>query len=136
VGSQPSGKEIKRLNDKKFRSIINLRTYGEEEQPFEPDKERQLVTSLGMEYLSILMTTETIDENKVGKFRSQVSKMPQPIFVHCHTGKRSAAFAMMERAVEEDITGDKAVRKAEEMGFECDIPELEAFVKKYIDSHN
>ena len=39
-----------------------------------------------------------------------------------------------QAAVEEGMSGDEAVQKAEDMGFECDVPELEAFVKKYIDA--
>ena len=34
------------------------------------------------------------------------------------------------------MTGDEVIRKAEEMGFECDTPELANFVKSYVNSHN
>jgi hypothetical protein len=33
------------------------------------------------------------------------------------------------------MSGDEALKKAEEMGFECDQPELESFVKNYVNNH-
>jgi hypothetical protein len=34
------------------------------------------------------------------------------------------------------VTGDAVIKKAKEMGFECDTPELEDFVKSYVDSRS
>ena len=42
----------------------------------------------------------------------------------------------MHMAVEQGMTGEQTLQKAEEMGFECDQPELEQFVKDYVDSHS
>jgi hypothetical protein len=42
---------------------------------------------------------------------------------------------MMHVASESGMPGDAALRKAKEMGFECDSAELEQFVKDYIDQH-
>lgn len=42
---------------------------------------------------------------------------------------------MMNIAVDEGMSGDQTLQKAKEMGFECDQPELEQFVRNYVDSH-
>lgn len=34
------------------------------------------------------------------------------------------------------MSGEEVIQKAEEMGFECDTPELESFVKNYVKGHN
>ncbi len=39
VGPQPSKEEIKQLSQQGFRSVINFRTEGEDEQPLSPDGE-------------------------------------------------------------------------------------------------
>jgi hypothetical protein len=41
----------------------------------------------------------------------------------------------MDMAVEQGMTGDETLQKAKEMGFECDQPALEQFVRQYVDSH-
>ena len=43
---------------------------------------------------------------------------------------------MIHIGCEKGMSGNEVVKKAEEMGFECDTPELEKFVKGYVDSHN
>ena len=43
---------------------------------------------------------------------------------------------MMHLAAEQGMTGEQVIEKAEEIGFECDTPELEEFVKSYVDRHN
>ena len=43
---------------------------------------------------------------------------------------------MMDLAVKQGMSGEQTLQKAEEMGFECDKPELIEFVKKYVDTHS
>ena len=61
-----------------------------------------------------------------------------PIFpnlsLHCNSGKRAGAMVMMHMAIEQGMTGDQTLQKAEEMGFECDQPELGTSSLSYVDS--
>lgn len=136
VGGQPSAEELRRLKQQGFAAVINLRTHAEEDQPLQPDEEGELVRSLGMEYMHLPVAADSLKDVKVDAFRDELDKLPEPIFVHCSSGKRAGAFTMMDMAVKEDMSGQEAVQQAEQMGFECDVPELEAFVKDYIDSHD
>jgi hypothetical protein len=43
---------------------------------------------------------------------------------------------MMHMAVEQGMTGDQTLQKAEDMGFECEKEELRTFVKNYVDGHS
>lgn len=135
VGGQPSIEELRKLSENGFRSIINLRTYHEPDQPLEPDEEERVVRHFGMAYAHIPVTKDTLSEGKVEVFREKLNSLPPPIFVHCNSGKRAGAFTMMDVAVKQDMSGDQAIDKAEDMGFECDVPELEKFVKCYIEKH-
>lgn len=134
--SQPSEEEIKKLPQQGFKSVVNLRASGEEDQPLSPKEEGDLVHKLGMKYLHIPVSTkEGIKPELVDRFRKEIELLPAPVFVHCSKGKRSGAFTMMYSALKEGITGEQALQKAMSMGFACDVPQLKAFFINYINQH-
>lgn len=135
VGGQPSAGEITSLAADGFKSVINFRTPGEENQPLSPDAEREKVESAGMNYLHVPVSMKSMDGAKVDAFREQLESLPKPVFAHCRTGKRAGAMTMMHVAVEQGMSGEQTLQKAEEMGFECDVPELKDFVKSYVNQH-
>jgi uncharacterized protein (TIGR01244 family) len=135
VGAQPTEGQIQRLVEEGFRSVVNFRTEGEEEQPISPSAEGQKVKSVGMTYLHIPVSTKTIAPELVNHLRKRFADLPKPVFAHCKSGKRAGAMMMMHLAVEQGMTGDQILRQAKEMGLECDEPELERFVREYVDSH-
>ncbi len=134
--SQPSEEEIEKLPQQGFKSVINLRASGEEDQPLSPKEEGDLVQKLGMKYLNILVSIkEGIKPEQVDRFREETELLPSPVFVHCHTGKRAGVFTMMYLAIKEGITGEQALQKAMSMGFSCDAPQLKTFFINYIKQH-
>lgn len=136
VGKQhPADDDLRRLAQDGFKSVVNLRTSGEENQPLDPEEEGRLVRALGMQYVHYPVKSDELSTEAVDGFREQLAGLPRPVFAHCASGKRSGAFLMMHIAAETGMTGEETIRKAEEMGFECDTPELEQFVRTYVDEH-
>lgn len=135
VGPQPSEQEITSLATEDFQSVVNFRTAGEKDQPISPDEEAALVKAAGMQYLHVPVSMNEMKTEQVDRFRAEFNTLPKPVFAHCASGKRAGAMVMMDLAVSQGMTGDQTIAKAEEMGFECDKPELEKFVKDYVDSH-
>lgn len=135
VGGQPTESEIQTLAKDGFKAIVNFRTAGEDDQPLSPDEEQREVVAAKMKYLHVPVSMNSMDEGKVDEFRRHLQSLPKPVFAHCKTGKRAGAMAMMHVAVEKGMTGDQTLKQAREMGFECDVPKLEEFVKTYVDSH-
>ncbi|MFQ5804107.1 MAG: beta-lactamase hydrolase domain-containing protein [Candidatus Methylomirabilales bacterium] len=133
VGSQPTEGQLKQFAEEGFKSVVNLRISDEEDQPLSPDEEGVKVRSLGMEYLHIPISKKAIQPEQVDSFRQEIRRLPEPVFVHCHLGKRAGALAMMHTACEAGISGDQTLERAEQMGFKCDVPELKEFVTGYID---
>ncbi|WKZ18964.1 MAG: protein tyrosine phosphatase family protein [Candidatus Jettenia sp. CY-1] len=132
---QPSKEEIKKLPQQGFKSVVNLRT-SEEDMSFSLQEERELVRESGMEYLNIpISTKEGPKSEQVDQFRTEIEHMPKPIFIHCHTGKRSGALAMIYLALKEGLTGEEALQKAQSMGFECNVPGLKEFFINYINQN-
>ena len=133
VGGQPAEGQLADLASGGFKTVVNLRTPGEPEQPLSPDAEGEKVRALGMEYLHIPVSTKDMRAEQVDEFREKLAALPKPAFVHCHRGKRAGAFVMMGAAADHGMTGDQTLRQAEQMGFECDQPALKEFVKGYVD---
>lgn len=135
VGPQPSAEEISELGQQGFKTVVNFRTDGEEEQPLLPDAEGEKVKAAGMEYRNFPVSMKSMGPEQVDEFRQKFSELPKPVFAHCKSGKRAGAMVIMHVAVEQGMTGEQALEKAEEMGFECDKEELREFVAQYVDSH-
>lgn len=134
--SQPSKEEIEKLPQQGFKSVINLRTFGEDAQPLSPKDEGVLVRKCGMKYLHIPVSMkEGITPELVDQFRKEIELLPTPIFVHCRTGKRAGAFSMMHTALKEGLTGEEVLQKAMSIGFACDMPQLKDFFVNYINQH-
>lgn len=133
VGGQPTENELKEFAQAGFKTVVNLRTPNEENQSLKPEEEGRVVKGSGMEYLHMPVSLDAMNETQVDDFRRHVTQLPAPIFVHCASGKRAGAFAMMHTALEQGLSGEQALQTAEQMGFECDQPRLREFVKNYID---
>lgn len=136
VGAQPSEHQIQQLGQQGFKSVLNFRTEGEEEQPRSPQAEGAKVKAAGMEYLHIPVSMKSMGPELMDQFREKFQNLPKPVFAHCRSGKRAGAMVMVNMAVEQEMTGDQTLQKAREMGFECDQPQLEQFVRQYVDSHS
>ncbi|QDT77554.1 Beta-lactamase hydrolase-like protein [Gimesia maris] len=135
VGPQPSAEEINQLSQQGFKSVVNFRTEGEDEQPLSPTAEKEKVNDAEMEYLHIPVSMKAMGPELVDGFREKYPQLPKPVFAHCKSGKRAGAMVMMHLAVEEGMGGEETLQKAEAMGFECEQEELRQFVRNYVDQH-
>ena len=136
VGPQPSENEIQQLSQQGFKTVVNFRTEGEDEQPLSPDAEGEKVKAAGLKYLHIPVSMKSMGTELVDQFREKYPELPKPVFAHCKSGKRAGAMVMMHMAVEKGMSGEETLQKAEKMGFECEQEELRQFVKSYVDNHS
>jgi uncharacterized protein (TIGR01244 family) len=136
VGTEhPDAGDLEELARAGFRSVVNLRTGGEADQPLAPAEEGRVVERLGMAYLHYPVAGDDLDAAVVDAFRADLEGLPRPLFAHCASGKRSGAFLMMHVASETGMTGNETLDRAKAMGFPCDAPEVETFVRTYVDDH-
>ncbi|NNJ24997.1 beta-lactamase hydrolase domain-containing protein [Alienimonas chondri] len=134
VGPQPSEAELGELAGEGFKTVVNFRTDGEEDQPLSPSAEGDKVRAEGLEYLNVPVSIDSMGPDLVDQFRHKYADLPKPVFAHCKSGKRAGAMVMMHVAVERGMSGEETLKQAEEMGFECDQPELKDMVKNYVDA--
>lgn len=136
VGPQPNEAEIGELKYQGFRTIVNFREDGEEDQPMVPMQEKEWVVTAEMEYLHLPVSQQGLSVSAVDEFREKYPYLPKPIYAHCASGKRAGAMVMMHMACEQGLSGEETLAKAEQMGFECDKPRLMEFVKSYVNRHS
>lgn len=130
----PNENSFKTFADKGFKSVINLQTE-DEEQNVSSKKEETLAKDNNLNYKHFGVSKDNLSQSMVDNFRQELESLPTPIVVHCKSGKRSGAFVMMHIGCQKNMSGEEVIEQAENMGFECDVPELEQFLKKYVNEH-
>lgn len=135
VGTQPTVEDLHELTQQGFKTVVNVRAEREDDQPLSPQDEGEKVRELGLEYRHLPVSMKSMAPELVDQVRQELSKLPSPVYMHCHKGKRAGAMAMMHTACEAGQTGEQTLQMAEQMGFECDQPELAEFVKRYVDKN-
>lgn len=131
----PDADKLRQAAQEGFRSVVNMQTEGER-KGIGPQAEARAAEKAGLTYLHHPVDGEKLSDEVVDGFRRKAAELPAPVLVHCASGKRSGAMVMMHLAAEQDMSGEQAIEKAEQMGFECDTPELEEFVKGYVNRHS
>lgn len=134
VGGQPSEDDLQSLAERGFKTVVNLRTEGEEDQPLSPAAEGEKVRELGMEYIHFPVSPDAMSPAQEDEFRQRLHSFTEPVFVHCGSGKRAGAFVVMDKAINEGWSGEYTLQRAQQMGFECQSPKIKEFVKTYVDS--
>lgn len=130
----PNENSFKTFADKGFKSVINLQTE-DEDQNVSSKKEETLANDNSLNYKHFGVSKDNLSPSMVDNFRQELESLPTPIVVHCKSGKRSGAFVMMHIGCQKNMSGEEVIEQAENMGFECDVPELEQFLKKYVNEH-
>ena len=130
---QPTREELGHLAQEGFKTVVNLRTSGEQNQPLSPEAEGEVVRAAGLSYANIPVASTGPLPEQVDQFRQELAKLPQPVLVHCASGKRSGAFAIAHLARQDGLLGEDALAKAQALGFDWKSPELEGFVRRYVD---
>jgi uncharacterized protein (TIGR01244 family) len=135
VGGQPTAEELQQYGRLGFKSVINFRNEGEDNEQVDPAEEGRIAQEHGMAYLHVPVSMKSMSPAAVDEFRSKFTGMPKPAFAHCKSGKRAGAMVMIDMACRRGMSGEETLQQAEEMGFECDNPQLREFVSSYVDQH-
>ena len=119
---QPRLQELQRLPGEGFKAVVNLRMAGEQNQALSPEEEGTVVHQAGLAYAHVPVPSSGPRQEQVDQFRAELSRLEKPILVHCASGKRSGAFAVLELAARENLSGDAALARAKELGFDWKSP--------------
>lgn len=121
--------EVKKLG---YKSVINLRQASEAGADVEA--EAAAAKAAGVNYFHLPVNGAAPDPATVDKFIAAVSdKANQPVFVHCASGNRAAAFWMIKRLVVDHWDEEKASTEATALGL-TSAP-LKKFATDYAAAH-
>ncbi|TAJ30072.1 sulfur transferase domain-containing protein [Bosea sp. (in: a-proteobacteria)] len=133
VGGQPTADDLKALKKQGFRSVVNLRRAGENNQPLTPEKERAEAEAAGLAYYHLPVSPKELRNEHVEAFRQSLEGLPGPVFVHCGGGQRAGAFALLHEA-DPNASGEDVLRQAKMKGVSLPDPEVVDFIKQYMDA--
>lgn len=135
VGPQPSLEDLQQLRKQGFQSVVNFREDGEDDQPLSPHDEGNQAREMEFDYLHVPVNGKSMKAETVSQFRQRYHFLPKPVYAHCKSGKRAGAMVLMTLGAEKGWTGEETLQKAEQLGFQCDQPQLQQFVKNYVNNY-
>lgn len=128
----PDEAGLRQAAEQGFRSVVNFRT-ADEKQEVTPDEERRIAEEAGLAYLHHPVSPEALDDALVDEFRRSLGDLPQPVLLHCASGKRAGAMTLMALAAEKGLDGDAAIEKGRESGLDLSQEQIGQFVRTYAD---
>ncbi len=118
VSSQPSVEEIRSLQDKGFKTLVNNRPDDEDADQPGTGVEAQAAKVSGLTYAFIPVTGTTITEADVRAFQRAVNESEGPVFAHCRTGTRSLNLYLIGEVLDGRMSADDVIAFGRERGFD------------------
>lgn len=115
-----------------MKSVVNFRASGEK-GGLSPEEEQQRAERLGLNYLHHPVTADSLDTALVDDFRRSLDDLPQPVLLHCASGKRAGALTLMALAADKGWDGDTALQEGKARGIDLTEKKIGQFVKSYVD---
>ncbi|MGX9857526.1 beta-lactamase hydrolase domain-containing protein (plasmid) [Limimaricola variabilis] len=128
----PDEAALRKAAEEGYRSVVNFRTT-DEKQEVAPDEERRIVEETGLSYLHHPVSPDALDDELVDDFRRSLDDLPQPVLLHCASGKRAGAMTLMALAADRGIDGEAAIEMGREKGLDLSQEKIGQFAKDYAD---
>lgn len=131
TGGQPTAAQFIDLGREGYKTVICLR----ERSEFDAASEQTAATSRGLAYINIPVDKENPKFEEVDQFLAALSHPTAfPVFIHCATGNRAAAFWMIRRVVVDKWQVAEAEKEARLAGLKSDT--MKNFANDYIRTHS
>lgn len=128
TGGQPTLEGMKWLKERGFRTVLNLLPESEADPA-----EASMVRQLGLEYISLPITAQTIGAETAGQFNQIVDDAKhRPLFIHDSTGSHTGAMWYLHRVTVDKIPDDRARRQADRIGLKNSDTELWLAIQRYV----
>ncbi|MBV6623004.1 MAG: protein tyrosine phosphatase family protein [Rivularia sp. (in: Bacteria)] len=134
VSGQVTTQQLQQAAFAGFKSVLNLRA--PDENSLMKDEQKQ-VENAGLNYTNIPVKVEKIDDELIDQILEKIDQLPKPLLIHCASGMRAGAMALMNIAIHEEMTTQEAFQTAQKLGFDCSSsPKLKEILEQYIDKHS
>lgn len=132
VGPQPTEHDFADLERRGFRSVVNLRAAGEDDQPLSPEEEEVQAAKRNMRYLHVPVSGTAPRLDHVDQLSEELDRLPPPVFVHDRTGKTAGTLVLLYLGEEEGWSDDETLERIRRMGFDDGSPEMQDFIRGYL----
>ncbi|HXG18112.1 MAG TPA: sulfur transferase domain-containing protein [Methylomirabilota bacterium] len=126
--------DITALARRGYRTFIDLR--GEHEPVaggLTPRQVERCVIACGLSYRQIPVLLTRLDDATVDAVRHTLREVEKPILLHCASGRRAGALALMHLGCEEGATVEHCLTRARVMGLDFDdLSPLRDFFVSYL----
>ncbi len=113
TAGQPDEQHLRSLAEAGYRTVIDLRTAGEDRGLDEED----VVREAGMEYANLPMGHETVEDKTFDRFRQFMTDPGRrPALVHCSSANRVGALLIPHLILDEGKNHEEAVETASGVG--------------------
>ena len=130
TGGQPTPAQMLDLSREGYKTVICLREPGE----YDMKAEEASAKSKGLTFINIPVNRESPKPEQVDAFLAALSSPKvYPVFIHCGTGNRVAAFWMVRRVLVDKWDLEDAQREAKLVGLKSET--MKTFALNYIRSH-
>jgi len=130
---QPTEADLQEMAMRGVRTVIDLRQAGEGNQPLPPPDEGIAARRFGMTYRHLPMGIGVPSKDTLDLMHDELARLPTPIFIHCASGKRSGMVALMHHAINEKMTSEQMMTRAEELGVAYGSDAVKDAYRRYVD---
>lgn len=130
VGRQPDRDDLRRLAEHGYGTVIDLRQAGEPGHALSPEEERDVAEQLGLAYLNLPVSLDTLSPGVLARFRAAVAESDGRTYVHCAAGQRAAALALATRAATQGLSAYAVLAEAEGSGLTVHDPRAREFIHR------
>lgn len=104
VGHPPTSQTLRQLKQEGFASILNLTPINSQPVDLDPATERNQARRLGLEYLHLPVSRDNPRAAQVDLFRSELARLPKPVYLHADDPDLAAAYASMHAAAQQNVS--------------------------------
>lgn len=133
VHGQPDREHLAGAKERGFRTVIDLRTEGEQGQTLPPSAEAAAAEATGLAYTHVPVRTDQFDSAALDQFRRVLSEADAPVLVHCASGKRAGTFVLADQAIRTGRSGAEIVREARDQGLLYGSDAVHAALSDHLD---
>ncbi len=128
LAGQPSLGDLEQAKAAGIKTVINLR----HEQEFDGFDEEQVVTGLGLQYVSLPWGgADELTDEVFGRTRKLLNEANEPVLLHCGSANRVGAVLLPWRVLDGGLSFEEALQEARTVGLRTEAYEEKA--KDYVE---
>lgn len=128
----PSLADIDRFRAERIRSLLDTRQAGDDTTPLDPDALATALTARDMAYARLALPQEEPQAAQLDRFGDVVRGLPKPLIIVSPIADLAGLFAMAHIAIEQGMTGEAMLERAEALNMNCGTAETRRRFAVYV----